>query len=84
MDTGAKPPDNTDGDDKVRIATVATREPRSMAPAASFSSLACQRCGSLLDAPRVDPQTGKPGRKCGDCGRWQDGPSPFRRWHGLL
>ncbi|MFN8161610.1 MAG: hypothetical protein U0R52_11280 [Solirubrobacterales bacterium] len=30
----------------------------------------CGRCGSILDAPRVDPQTGRLGRKCCDCDLW--------------
>jgi hypothetical protein len=82
MDTGDKPPDNNDTSASGKTGRVATPEAKSIAPAASFSSLACPHCGSLLDAPRINPQSGEPGRKCADCGRWQDGPSPFRRWHG--
>jgi hypothetical protein len=50
------------------------------APAASFSSLVCPRCGSLPDAARINPATGLAGRKCGECGHWQELPAPFRRW----
>ena len=82
MDTGTQPPDNNDARNRGKIGGVATPPVQSIAPAASFSSLACPRCGSLLDAQRINPANGRPGRKCGDCGRWQDGPSPFRRWHG--
>lgn len=51
-------------------------------PAGSFSALLCPRCGSLPDAARVNPATGIFGRKCAECGHWQETPSPFSRWHG--
>jgi hypothetical protein len=50
------------------------------APLASFSPLLCRRCGSLPDAARVNPATGRFGRKCAECGDWQEVRAPFHRW----
>lgn len=30
----------------------------------------CSRCGSFLDAPRQNPNTGLPARKCSQCLEW--------------
>ena len=30
----------------------------------------CPSCGSILDAPRLDPATGMQGRKCDVCVEW--------------
>lgn len=31
----------------------------------------CHACGAVLDAPRVNPASGRSERKCCDCERWQ-------------
>jgi hypothetical protein len=30
----------------------------------------CPQCGSFLDAPRMDPETGELARKCAVCWEW--------------
>ena len=49
-------------------------------PVGSFSPLVCRHCGSVPEAARVNPATGRPGRKCVECCAWEDVPAPFRRW----
>jgi hypothetical protein len=43
-------------------------------------SSSCPECGSFLDAPRVDPETGIIARKCMACQKWQ--PLIALRWEG--
>ena len=40
----------------------------------------CPECGSFFDAPRINPETGKPARKCISCQTWF--PVAVWRWEG--
>ena len=36
----------------------------------SLAARVCGRCGGILDAPRPDPHSGRPARKCAACRTW--------------
>jgi hypothetical protein len=82
IDTGAQRAGHTVPPERGKLEAMSSAAGRVSVPAASFSPLVCPRCGSLPDAARVNPATGIAGRKCGECGHWQELPSPFRRWQG--
>lgn len=40
--------------------------------------LRCPGCGTLTDAPRINPDTGRRGRKCPSCMLWGAGQGTLR------
>jgi hypothetical protein len=44
--------------------------PQALMEKPDHSIFCCPGCGSFLDAPRVNPETGELGRKCVACPAW--------------